>query len=366
MLYHWNPATFEALPWWLINLTSNGYEAVGFFFVLSGFVLTYSYFDPASHSSLRSSDRLFWIARFARIYPVYCLAFILCAPIVLYSVFVAHTTHPGLVVGSLFLVPLLLQAWVPNLALGWNGPAWSLSVEAVFYACFPWLLRRSRNASAAWLACASLVAVTLVAVVRLFMRDSTPLIIPCSSTAWRNFWDFWPLVHLPSFAFGVALGRLFLEGRHSKLRCWTVLFVCSLAALIVLFALRTSLPRVLMSNVVLVPLFGVLILSSVNAPSYATGFLHHPMLITLGEASYSIYMLHAPVRTYFINIAEWAGFDPAGWPVHLTYWLVLLGLCVAVFYLLEAPARRYISRTLGSVQVSGRAGVTKTSNIQSA
>ena len=38
------------------------------------------------------------------------------------------------------LVASLLQAWVPQAALSWNAVAWSLSVEALFYLLFPFLL----------------------------------------------------------------------------------------------------------------------------------------------------------------------------------------------------------------------------------
>ena len=42
----------------------------------------------------------------------------------------------------------LTQSWVPYTALQWNGPAWSLSVEAFFYALFPLLFLRAQALSA--------------------------------------------------------------------------------------------------------------------------------------------------------------------------------------------------------------------------
>src|SRR5690242_15865960 len=50
---------------------SNGYLAVGFFYLLSGFILAYTY--EGKIGNLREYMR-YLVARFARIYPVYLLA----------------------------------------------------------------------------------------------------------------------------------------------------------------------------------------------------------------------------------------------------------------------------------------------------
>jgi peptidoglycan/LPS O-acetylase OafA/YrhL len=42
----------------------------------------------------------------------------------------------------------LTQAWIPKAAVAWNGPAWSLSVEAFFYLLFPFILPKLESMSA--------------------------------------------------------------------------------------------------------------------------------------------------------------------------------------------------------------------------
>ena len=54
------------------NLLYFGFIGVPFFFVLSGFVLAYTYREMQT----RQSRRDFWLARFARIYPMYLLGLI--------------------------------------------------------------------------------------------------------------------------------------------------------------------------------------------------------------------------------------------------------------------------------------------------
>jgi peptidoglycan/LPS O-acetylase OafA/YrhL len=68
-------------------------------------------------------------------------------------------------VGGLIAVPLLLQAWYPPTAVLWNTPAWSLSVEAFFYALFPAICRlmgRSSAISALSLSFLAVVATSLL------------------------------------------------------------------------------------------------------------------------------------------------------------------------------------------------------------
>jgi len=97
----------------------NGYLAVALFFLLSGFILAYTYDGQIEGSSKRLH---FWQARFARIYPVYFLSLIL-----------AYFFQRSLPLTSRVAVVTMVQAWNPfraGLAGAWNYPAWSLSVEA--------------------------------------------------------------------------------------------------------------------------------------------------------------------------------------------------------------------------------------------
>jgi hypothetical protein len=108
-----------------------GNSGVTFFFVLSGFVLTWS-FTPND-----TAPRFYW-RRFARIWPALAVSTALAVP-VFYSgraVALDHAQQLGLL-ASLTLV----QAWIPEVLFAGNPAAWSLSDEAFFYALFPFLVR---------------------------------------------------------------------------------------------------------------------------------------------------------------------------------------------------------------------------------
>jgi peptidoglycan/LPS O-acetylase OafA/YrhL len=80
----------------------------------------------------------FAVARFARIYPACCIGLALSAPWVA-AALIKHLSPAAVWAesGKAALTWSLLQAWLPQTATAWNTPAWSLSVEAFFYLCFP-------------------------------------------------------------------------------------------------------------------------------------------------------------------------------------------------------------------------------------
>ena len=123
---------------YVINpILNQGVLGMTVFFVLSGFVLSmrYTSFDELG------SQRVFYIARIIRLYPVYLLMGIITFPTIFLSAndYTYFQTHPLLWTATLVLVFIVaLQAWAPALFSVWNfGGSWSLSVEAFFYSTFP-------------------------------------------------------------------------------------------------------------------------------------------------------------------------------------------------------------------------------------
>jgi peptidoglycan/LPS O-acetylase OafA/YrhL len=104
---------------------------VSFFFMLSGFVLAWTY---------RQGDtvRAFYRRRIARILPAY-LVVTAVALVFVITVVDVHGTVP--VLKTIFPFTLL-QAWAPEPSVygAGNWVAWSMSVEVFFYALFPLLI----------------------------------------------------------------------------------------------------------------------------------------------------------------------------------------------------------------------------------
>ena len=325
-------------PAWTGDLFKNGYEAVSFFFVLSGFILTYVY---ASGPNPHVSRRKFWVARVARICPVYYLALLIDLPRLLYSVFsVGNTPRPQFAVAA-FSAPLFLQSWIPSAEDVWNGPAWSLSVEAFFYLLFPFIISPLRRCRPAFLLVAALAAVVLIGSVRAVLSNpanSYPVML-------REIAHFSPLLHLPQFLLGIAAAGLFVEGASLGHRKAEALLILSSLAVIAIFWLRSRLPALLVSDAVLAPLYTALIYAAAQSVGPVSNALSRQILVWFGEISYGVYILHVPLFFLWMRAAErLLHLSPvvAVW----TFLALLLAICSAVYYFIERPTRLALGQWL--------------------
>jgi peptidoglycan/LPS O-acetylase OafA/YrhL len=278
------------------GIVSGGYEAVAFFFILSGFILIYVYADEKHAGRINVAPKVFWRARIARIAPAYYLSLALLAPSFIYSALVAKTISIKFLILGAVLVPTFLQAWWPPAALLWNPPAWSLSIEALFYALFPLLLRNIFR----WPRSVCLLGCFILIVAASLLQ--TVLIAPTNvyfST--DHCWDcsiYFPLVHLPQFLFGMALGLIFLFGRPLKPKLHAIMFCFGSLGLVLLFAFRFLGLDWLQSEPVLALLYAIIIFGGAH-PVHGFNVLASPILVGLGEISYSMYILHVPISFWW-------------------------------------------------------------------
>src|SRR5215472_5538849 len=117
-LFHMKEMRILTGPNWLTSFAGIGYVGVSFFFVLSGFILVYTY--EGRNIELGN----FWQTRFARIYPAYIFSLLLTFPFFYWGALKLHVPFFAFASDHFWLttllVLLLLQAWVPPAALSWN------------------------------------------------------------------------------------------------------------------------------------------------------------------------------------------------------------------------------------------------------
>jgi len=320
---------FHGLPWLRQKFTlpraletflGNGYLAVNLFFILSGFILAYTYEGQIDGKTNRLH---FWEARFARIYPVYFLSLIL-----------AFWFERGLSLGTRIAVLGMVQAWnpvAPQLTGAWNYPAWTLSVEAFFYLCFPfilpWMSRRSIRTLFWMMAC--LVMICIVAhtpVLGLGDLDRSSIVI--------NFVPL-PLLRIPEFLLGMVIGLRLLRaeaaGRNAGSALRTNLAV--LSALLIL-----SLPLGAWVSLVTVP-FALLVYELAVGETVLVRVLSTRLMVLLGSASYAVYLLQFPVRSWTRVIFSRFPEKLAHLGAPLTP-LILVLFSILVFKFWEEPCRR--------------------------
>jgi peptidoglycan/LPS O-acetylase OafA/YrhL len=313
----------------LTGLVSGGHAAVAFFFVLSGFILAYAHLGKTERDSCNVKATTFWRMRFARLAPAYYLALLLALPTAVHTVEIYGPTWS--LIAGLSSVVLFLQVWWPPNAMLWNYPAWSLSVECVFYAFFPWLTRASTRWSIAALLSTMYGLIVLVTICRETQPD--PL----------QFWAFFPILYLPLFVFGMALGRLYLFGPQLSARRHAAVLGVGLCVLVLAFGGAWLLPEWTRSDPAIVLIFALIIFGGAGATSVATP-LTHPGFVLLGEASYSIYILHIPFRDVWLSFTgEVMGLDLPPWLNFPLYFVFLVIVSVLVYRRFETPLRRCIA-----------------------
>lgn len=316
---------------------ATGWLGVSLFFVLSGFLLTVRY---APAGALRGPRRDFWLERVARLVPAYLLSLAFAAPLFARDARV-QALAPGRVAATAVTVLTGQQAWRPETACTWNCPAWSLSVEFWFYAAFPavvalagaWLLGTHRRARGAALLCASLAAAALV--FPGLERAGAGWPLPVYSLS--------PLARWPEFLAGIALAAVIGEWRPRGAAPGWGLFATGLAWIATAVALRDAvtaigahlLPAALPGFVLVVAACWAL--RDRPAPG-----LDAAPLVLLGEASYALYLFHAPLHSYVLALANrlvGRGYD-ASWALFAAYVALALAVALAVHRFVELPWRR--------------------------
>jgi peptidoglycan/LPS O-acetylase OafA/YrhL len=308
------------------SMFSSGLVGVSFFFVLSGFVLTWTHRAGDSPSA-------FWRRRVARIAPNHVVAWFIALAVVL---LVEHDTVPLRGAGAAFL---LVQAWVPYqwVYFAVNAVLWSLSCEVFFYLVFPWLIAvvsrippRLRR-----------VAMVAVVVTLVVWALAATAMFDAERMHWAVY--IFPPARLLEFVLGMLLA---LELRAGT---WpTMSPVGPAVATAAAFVLAQHTPDALTYVSVTVVPFTLLIGAAAQADlAGRPSPLRRPVLVTLGHWSYAFYLLHALVlRAAFELEPSMDGIKGWGWVA------VLLAVSIAASGVLYTLVERPLERRLRAPSTS--------------
>ena len=317
----------------LAAFMGSGYVGVSFFFILSGFILTYSH--ALEYQREERPPSRFWIARFARIYPLYLVSLLYGAWF--YRSLFHQKVHIVAFVADLFA----LQSWSIRAVNFFNVPAWSISVEAFFYLVFPFLLLRMRPPTRK----------VAIATIALFWAVAMALpvmaLIRWPGASWSEAYDGTygtnavfairriPLLMLPEFLAGVTLGWLYLLFPiKEKAASW--IMTLGLCALGITLFFGDRLPFVMLHNGLLLPLFAVIILGLCGT-NWLSRLMSNTGLVLLGEASFALYLIH-------FNINDWlkGHYPTQSIGAALIKLAFLIPVSVLLHLYLERPGRRII------------------------
>ena len=333
------------LPPLVASYAKFGSLGVTFFFILSGFVLTWSW-NPAT------DKRTFYWRRFARIYPLHLLALLLAIP-----VFYRLAPDPelwwikALSVALLLLSVVLLQGWSrdPAILFSGNPAAWTLTVEAFFYALHPFvtapLRRLSRNGA------------LIAAGVTLLIAFGTRVGIILFPTSWLAGLP-WPILHLNEFVLGMCIAWAYRQGFRLRVSPY-IAIVALLGFFGALIALQITGHAFLYATVgayineIVTVLFALLIATvATRDVEGRAGWMAARPLVALGEWSFAFYLIHA---TLIYPVRELWGYQDGSYWRSLFWFVVLLGASIAASWALHSFLERPVERTLRRWQQNRRA-----------
>ena len=349
------------LPPWLLKALIGGQYGVTFFFVLSGFILTWNYHGWFGAGVAPGGYWRFMRLRLARIYPIYVVGLLLDTPWHLIErANVGQLAESGHVFWASWLLNLVgLQAWVPGVpyAMFWNAPAWSVSAEFFFYATFPFvcalLARRVATVGGLLWALAATVALQTLAYA---------VVVHLMTHVWKVDGQthylvmvYNPLLRLGEFVAGCLAGQYFVRSRgmasFAASRLWAT---ASARNAVVVVSLMLVAARVMMPDYTgpsantwlldvalkypfyIVP-FVALIVAIASGPTFLSGLLTLPWLVLLGEASYSLYIIHWSGQTFL----RMGFLGSLGTPfVHAIFLVGTVAASVFFYRVVEVPWRR--------------------------
>ncbi|MEU3754224.1 acyltransferase [Streptomyces olivoreticuli] len=266
--------------------SKTGWVGVSFFFVLSGFILTWSA-RPAD------TTRAFWRRRLVKVFPNH---------LVMYATTMALYAGATVVGTTAALNLLLLQSWVPEEAVYFsiNNPSWSLGCELVFYLLFPLLHRWIGRIGARrlWWCAGTLFAVVIAlpAVVTALLPAEPIMMMPDKSGPALGFWlvYIFPLTRVLDFVLGIVMARIVLERRWIGIGPLplTVLFVACYVGSLYLPALYALNAATAVPLALLIPA-----IANLDIEDRKT-WLRGRTLNWLGEISFAFYLVHFPILTY--------------------------------------------------------------------
>ena len=319
-------------------------HGVSFFFVLSGFILSYNY----QHLPDAAARYNFMLSRVARIFPAHL--FFLALFLGMTGYWRAWLVSPWL--ERLLLNALLLQSWIPvkETYFAFNSLAWSVSTELFFYFVFAALVNRLDKLWPLLLLAASVVIPALAyACVRLRFPDYASA--PPNAVNTQGLLYIFPPARILEFFFGVAIYQLRQRIQATVLRIephwatlceltvWGLLLISMAYSEVVSWQIASHSSHVLLEylgHASSFPCFGLIVLCFSFERGLCSQFLRRRLFVFLGEVSYSLYLCHAMIYTHLGRL------NGTFWLKQVVFWICILSVSSLAYLFVEKPLRKLL------------------------
>lgn len=362
VVYHFSKIVLddELLPRTQSSFVQKSYLMVDFFFILSGFIMAYVYGTWFTQKFNAGNFRQFFVARFARLYPLhlFTLGWCVLLKILLQVSGVMPALSPKLQgMYNFEALPahlLLLNAFIPGAWLTFNVPSWSVSAEWYTYLIFPLLAALAARWKLVWkLSFAALLYIGYQGIIQ-FAGHNYDLNVTAYGGVMRCLVGFG--VGMVTFAVYTRLK----EWKGMRRSGWLALGGASTA-----LGMHSGI-----SDIFMVAMFPALIFLAARNTGAISRLLDRRFFQMAGERSYSIYMIHVPLMSSFlvgwlvfraekplgVDNASALALSPAvAWCACLAYVVLVLALSGLTFRYVEEPMRRWLNSRFRDRAGAGKA-----------
>lgn len=325
---------FLHMPHFFHYTPPNSGLAVDFFFMLSGFVLSFAY-DERIANGMSMGE--FFALRFVRLYPAYLLGFVLGILVAL-----ASLRYPGSALSVSWTPKLLLCSIGSGIAMlptppcdgnDWlypfNPPMWSIFFEVIismlFFSTHRILLR----------------SVNLIAVIVVASVLTVCLCIFGDATEGFNWSEFWVGLLRVTIGFGIGVAIFRFQGKHSQSS--SALVTSGLSLLLAVLLMQPIYGGLYSLLLIFVVFPAIIIVGSRYNPAPVS----LPLFTALGAISYVIYAVHKPTYqiVYGAILKVLPGLHGSILVVVGVIFFVLLAFaCLTIERFFERPARSALAR----------------------
>jgi peptidoglycan/LPS O-acetylase OafA/YrhL len=328
--HHFNPFRYEADNFSSGKFFGEFHIGVTFFFVLSGFLIHFRYFDQFEKGL--SYFKSYMVGRIARIIPLFWVLTILY--FIVYPLFNQVEFYKWNVL-LLFNLTLLKGVFLRTKFSG-IAQSWSLSVEFSFYFLAPFLFYFFRNDLMKYL-----ILVILFFLLAVFLSSVCSLIPFGTDIGDLQFYMGYTFLGR-SFEFfsGCYLSQRLADWKKINYQ-WPVYTIAGTAGIVLILYFLALLrdgnqygvqhPAGIVLNNIFLPVFIVMLFRGlICESSLARSFFSSGVLQVLGKSSYAFYLVHVGIIqkgvAYFFGSYIWVSF------------IIMNGISILLYYAIEKPS----------------------------
>lgn len=332
-------------------IIQNGFFGVDLFFILSGFIICYVYYDRIFEKGSACKNIVrFYLLRLARIYPVHLFMLLL---MFLYNHQRIFSYNEQFLQSALLNLSLTNSWSQKSNVLTWNIISWSLSVEWFLYLSFPLILFMLKRIDKIWKIILAMILLYIGHYFIILMSNPNGVGIHILLDIYPNPRLKPPIVLYGNllrgifcFLIGCLIFKIYTSGIFYKLR-WTAIFYCLLATLICLIVYNRTFNMI--HVIFFYALLTCLIYSMIFLKGITKKILCSSVFIYLGKISFSFYMVHPlyisflgnSLETHFHKISKFSSEA-----LHLAYligiYIGAVAISALLYHLIEQPCRNLL------------------------